>query len=521
MTSGDQPPQLAPTVDTGGGSLGEDLGRRAGSALLWGQLAKVAEIALTTAFGVLALRALQPTRFGTYSVLTNLALVGSLAVPVATSDALGAILPRFRRRDERLRLLFVFGGIRTATLLVILASLLAGWNVVRSLIGLDAVSRDVFLVGAAYWLAFDVLNTLAGFFLANLQARPVAAWRSTGLAVALATLIALIASGRVSVVAVLATVAGGYAIGFAGLLLRLRPVQPASSIDPELMRGAWRSTFGIWLAVVLSAALGTQLDALLVAGVTGRPRQVAFFAGALGIVGRAQLLLLAGWSTSIIPALSEAFVRGGEAGLRRAWGLFAQIWLLAAVPMNAFLCVLGPALVQVVFGDSYRPVGGLLQWLAILNLAFAFGGGTLGGVALWVLDRQAVVVRVRAGTAVLHVGLAVVLIYWLAALGAVVASGVALAVTAIVELFFAHRIARIKLPIEFAVRVAIATSIAAAAAALVPGAAVVRLVAGACLAVVLLVAGLFVLRPFARNDLELLGRISPRLGGSPLRRLAR
>jgi O-antigen/teichoic acid export membrane protein len=500
------------------------LGRRTGRTMVWGQVSKSLEALLTLAIAVAAVRALNPNAFGLYSLLTYIAGSASVLIPVVVVEAAGAVLPRVREARQRVSIFVVVAATRLVVIIVTTLATLPLWDLVRPLFGLDAISHRVFIVAAVYWAAQDVLNSVAGFYLVQLDLRPVALWRPVGQLVTLVAIIGVAATEdrwSSSVGEVLAAVAAGFLVTLGGLVWSLRAYGRPIAADPEELRAVLRLARTTWLIGVITFALATQIDVLLIGALTGLPQQVAFYVASVGILVRAQSVVLAGWLSPAIPALSRALIDGGRAGFSRAWELFAKLWLFVALPINVLLIAVGDPLLVSLFGDAYRPAGGLVVWAAAFNVALALAGGTLGTSALWALDRHGAVTVVKSATALANLALAVPLILEYRALGAVIATGIAVAVDAAVETVLAARYGGVVYPWSFAARVVAASAVVAVPAAVVrPGGIVeVALVGAAGIAAYLAVT--LLLKPFSSDDLEVLSRASARLAASPLRRLAR
>jgi O-antigen/teichoic acid export membrane protein len=512
--------ETTPEIPDGTGA-GPSLARRTGVGMMWAQASKVIELALSFGIAILAVRALHPDRFGAYSLLTNLAGAASVFLPVVTVDSLGAVLPRLPRREERLFLLVLVAALRAALIAGASAVVVAAWPGIAAHVGLGGVPRTVVLVAAGYWLAQDMLNTLAAYHGTAIDMRPVVVWRGLGLAATLAALAGVVSAGAVSVATVLGVVAGGSGIAAAGLAFGLRRQGAPRSPGREQVRFALGLTRHTWLIGLLSFALATQIDILLIGGLTHDKRQAAFYAVAVGVVGRAQYLLVSGWSSLIIPAFGHALVEGGDRALRRAWHASAQLWLLVSVSISALLLANAVPLVRVVFGHDYAPAGGLLQWVSIFNLSAAFLVNPPSIGAVWVYDRQRTLARLRILSGGLNIALAVPLIEAYGALGAVVATGVAAVVGGALELEFARRIGSTSYPGPFAAIVAIAAGAAMLPALLIhsggPGGLAARFIAGA----LLFVGVLAVSRPFRTADVDAATAVHPWLGRMIMRLFAR
>ncbi|HUP32015.1 MAG TPA: hypothetical protein VM184_03205 [Gaiellaceae bacterium] len=510
-----------PPIEPIAGTSFAPLARRTAHGMAWGQVAKTLEVALTLVIGVIAVRALGPTGFGFYALLTTLAGIGSVLIPLVTADALGAILPRIADRRGRLYLFALVTGIRSGVILAIIATIVPAAGLLRGLFGIDPVSGQVLILVGAYWLALDLLNGLAGFYHAELDVRPVAIWRSGGQLATIVALGAVVLLGEASVGLVLLAVTVGYALGGAGLAAGLRGIGRPRRPEGNIVRFAIGLTRHVWVIGVLTLALTPQMAVLLIGALTSDAVQVGLFAAAVGIVGRAQVLLVAGWAAMMIPTFGTARAQGGEADLARPWRLFTQLWLLVAVPLNLLLLVTADAVVVTLFGSAYAAAGELLFWTAAFNVGLAFLASPSCISALWALDRQWMVARVRLVAAPATLALAVLLITRHGALGAVVALGVGVAGTSAVELLLAHRAGVVAYPVRFALQIALGSGLAAMPGALLRPDSAADLALAVGLGAAVFAAAIVLLRPFSPQDLETLERVSPRLARSPLRLLTR
>src|SRR6266511_1589130 len=310
--------ELAPPPD---GSLS----LRVGAGMLWSQASKMVEVALTFGTAVFVIRGLNPLGFGTYSLLTNLAGAASVFIPVVTSDSLGAYLPRLGSKPERLFVVLLVAVLRAAVILVVTLTALAVWKDLAAAIGTTGLPLKVGIVAACYWISLDMLNTVSGYYSAELEIRPLAVWRTVGLSATLAAVVALAATNSFTTVRVL--VAG------------LRGAGAPRRAEAGRIREALAFTPHTWLIGVLGFTLATQIDILLIGALTDSPAEAAYYATAVGVVGRAQILLMSGWAGLIIPAFGHTVLREANVQLRNAWRRAAQLLLLVSLPINALLLV--------------------------------------------------------------------------------------------------------------------------------------------------------------------------------------
>lgn len=512
----------SPPVPEAAAASTPGLTQRVGAGMAWGQVGRIGEIVLTTAIAIVVVRALAPSGFGTYSLLTNLAGAASIFIPVVGTEALGAVLPRLESPGQRVWLAALVGTLRLATIGLVALVVIPLWSSVSDLFGADFVSVQVLVVTFVYWAGQDLLNTVAGLYSADLDLRPVALWRAAGQLLTLAGLATIELVGVLTVGRTIICVALGYVVAASVLALRLRHVTPEKP-QREALRFALRLTPNVWLIGVLTYLVATHLGVLILGAITEDTREIAFYAAAIAVAGRAQLVLVAGWISVMVPSLGAARAAGGLGSVRHAGMRFAELWLIVALPLNLLLVALAAPLVDLLFGAEYATTGELLAWFAALSAIAALAGGPIGVGMLWALDRQRLLVWVRLTVAVLNLGLAVLLVYELDALGAILAAGIAAIATSGVELLLAVRERAIDYPAGMALRIGAAAAVAAALA----WACAEELPSGFALAggltagLAAYLFGLRVLRPFGPEHLELLGRVSPRLASSPLRAFAR
>jgi O-antigen/teichoic acid export membrane protein len=497
------------------------LARRVGAAMAWGQIGKVVELVLTTAIAIVAVRALSPAGFGTYSLLTNFVGVASVLIPVVTTEALGAVLPRMTDAQRRLYIVLLIALARLAVVVTVSLVAIALWDTFRDDFGLSHVEVKVVAAAAGYWAVQDVLNSIAGLYTSTLHVRAVTLWRAVGQLATLLALGALVLVRGVSVGATIAVVAGGYLIAVAALVAGLSSVGRPRRPERDEVRFALGFTRNVWIIGVVSLAIGPHIYSLLIGAITKDTAEVAFYVAAVGVIGRAQILLLSGWSSLIIPTFGAVLRRDGAVGLARAWNLFTKFWLVVAAPASALMLVLAEPIIHVLFGNDYAPSVRFLQVVSGFGLASAFLAGPPSIGVIWALDRQGLLVRVRLVTTPIAILLSLLLIRRYEALGAVIAGGTALSLTSLAELVIARRAVAFTYPLAFAAWAAAASAaIAAPALVLRPEGAAGAVVATA-LGVAAVVVAALIVRPFGSDDVGALRSVSPRLDNVWLRRLAR
>jgi O-antigen/teichoic acid export membrane protein len=379
----------------------------------------------------------------------------------------------------------------------------------------------VLVAAVGYWAAQDVLNTIAGYYSAVLNLRAVTLWRAGGQLATLIGLLAIVGLHVVSVGSALLVVAIGYFVGAAALALGLRSAGRPQRPEMEQIRFVLGFTRNVWLIGAVSLAYTPQVYVLLIGLITKKAAEVAFYVAAVGVLGRVQALLIAGWSSIIIPTFGALHRRDGLAGLARGFRLFTKFWLLISAPMSALLFVLAGPLINVLFGHSYARSVLLLQLVAAFGFVTTFLSPPPSLSALWALDLQRVVVRVRMVSTSIGILVTVFLIYRHGATGAVVGAGATTAVTSAVEFFLAHRAVHFSYPTVFAGWTALASALFVLPAVLIGPHGAVGMMLAIALGICVITVAAVVIRPFRQDDLDAMRSISPRLGGSLVRMLVR
>jgi O-antigen/teichoic acid export membrane protein len=127
-----------------------------------------------------------------------------------------------------------------------------------------------------------------------------------------------------------------------------------------------------------------------------------------------------GLAAVLAPAVAHLFGAGATARIRSGFGRAARLLLLVSLPLAAGVAVVGPTLVEVVYGDAYRRAGTVLVVLAavlpLLPLYF------LATSLLHAMGRARVVLLLSVVATVVNLVLDVVLIPGGGAVGAAAAN---------------------------------------------------------------------------------------------------
>ena len=197
-------------------------------------------------------------------------------------------------------------------------------------------------------------------------------------------------------------------------------VRNTSLQKPELREG-WRQSWqlGKWLLAAQAAIQAQAYATPWVTLVLGGASMAGVYAACASIVGCANPLLY-GLFNVLIPQSSRAFHEGGVTALRQK---AMHSTLRLSVVMGVFclaLALFGGWLMSLLFPPEYRNHGEIIVILALAAWAGALGAPA--SIALAAAERAGAVALVVGATALINLGLIVMLLPWGGLLGAAIAT---------------------------------------------------------------------------------------------------
>ncbi|GAC1366527.1 MAG: hypothetical protein NVSMB42_26570 [Herpetosiphon sp.] len=153
----------------------------------------------------------------------------------------------------------------------------------------------------------------------------------------------------------------------------------------------------------------------------------------------------------------------------------------------------------------------LLQVYLGFSLVGRMMGGGLNTTALYAMGRERTPLIIRLVSGGLNVVLDLVLIAWLGPLGAVLATGVAVVITGLIETVVTMRATGAIYPWAFASKVVLAALVAVGVSYPLTGGGWIGLLVGGSVTGIAAAAALALLRPFGSEERSLVVRVMPRL----------
>ena len=281
--------------------------------------------------------------------------------------------------------------------------------------------------------------------------------------------------------------------------------------EPMDLRPVYQIGAVAWTAALLGLFLGKHVDILLM-NLFGVPSQeIGFYNLALN------LFLLGGFfgvgSGPIAQAVFARISVSQREALAAAWSSTLKLLSLVTLPVFIFLGGHVHAVIQVLYTSAYHDAAVYFWVYGAFLLVFAQLGASYFDPLFYAVGKPGYVLMFQIGGGLLNLILDMALIPPLGALGACLATGTAYLASGIAQFVMARRLVGIVPPLAFQGKLLLASLLALGATGFVPGMAdgVTGLLVRAGAYALVVLALLYLLKPVESEDVELAGRISPRL----------
>jgi len=527
----------------------QDLIRRAPMGYVWNQISSLWMFAASFLFTIVLTRMLSNTRYGDMASALTIYNTALYLAAFGLEDASTVFVPRILAERGRA----AAGSIVRRTLItrvigvaIICSGLVWGIPALANILtvlhlplgktltgalrvpGLDALALPV----AAYIAGTGIFNQLSAVFTAILRTRTTLV--IGGLAQLGNLLVAyIVLHAGYDINAVLWAVAGVTWVGALVYLILLAPFWlPAPIVGgipdfvPVLQMGSTA-----WVTNLVSGALLKQVAFSLLQAFTIGSAAIASFNLAFQLTHAAAFLLIAGLGGVGMAAMSAAYSGDNRRDLGFAWRAVSKVQILLAVPLLTFTFIYARQIAITLYTAKYTDVGPLMQLFLVFNILQRVCGGGSHQAALYVIGRQTLALWTQVGGLVLTVVVGIILIPMHGPLGgaagALVAVGISQVLVEIIQLILAAFYLKRSYPIRFSGRVLLALIPATVLTWFFHPSAWIRLpssfgpihisvtfvelVVAVTVFAAILIAGLAVVKPVDREDVDVLAQFNPRL----------
>ncbi|HEX7734929.1 MAG TPA: oligosaccharide flippase family protein [Ktedonobacteraceae bacterium] len=270
----------------------------------------------------------------------------------------------------------------------------------------------------------------------------------------------------------------------------------------------FRLGFAAWFTNLVSGALLKQISLLLLIAYATREAQ-AYFNVSFQLTDGANLLLVSGFGGVGVAALAAAFVGSNYGRLSRIWQTLIKIETLLSAPGLVFCLFNAQNIIVTLYGAKYLPAGDLFALFLALNLVVRVLGMTVHQSTLYVLGKSRWVVAAQWVGLFAVLGLGFWLVPLWGAAGALIADGGARLVTTALMLAFLWKDLPEKYPLNYSLRIVLATGVASLPALIFHPVGKVMLAVFAVAFIVIAALMLVLVRPLAQKDLDMIAEVRP------------
>ncbi len=484
--------------------------QRIGGGLLWSQIARVLDVALSFVIALVIVRALGPEEYAVYTVAWVVIGIGLVISSLGYGEALTRYVPAYQQTSpERALALTRRLGLERVTLATLVGLMI--WVLSASLSDWLHTSAIVHLGGwlAALIIAQATLEPLVAYLTAILRLEDYAKVRFLAQGLYLVCLLGLFLVRGVHVWIPLCVSLLTLLLSIALYLSRMPRLLTvaAAQIDLQAPR---RFGFYVWLTNLATFGLASQIDVLLIAALLTDHTQLSFYNLAVLLLARLYAVMT-GWTAVLIPVAAEAYARNGKLGLEHTFDAYMKLNLAILLPTLVLVAVFANPIVVLLFGENFAPTSTLLFALTLFNLGSTLVGANICHPLLYVADQQRTLFGLRLGAGFLNIVLDLVLIPIWGALGAVVATGTSNLLTHLIELVLLRRQVTRHYPISTAFKLLVACALAIIPAIVLGKASWLALMLGSTLFTVIFVGVIRYARLLSSNDYALLTQALPRM----------
>jgi O-antigen/teichoic acid export membrane protein len=483
-----------------------------GGGVIKSLFAKLVEVGLAFATTVLLTRLLGPTDFGDYSLIIGWISFAGLGISLGLSEVVNKYLPRLIRQSLDIshffsRLFLIRIGL--ALILSFTVFQLAP-HVFTWLKHADLTTYISRILGL--FVLIQACNLLWSFYIAQLHIRVVLISNTLRQLATIFAIAWLSWTHHLDLGSVLLIVSLGYSIAAASYLCAYPwRKQYAGRWNAEQFKPAIRFGLTAWATAAITFLLAEQTDILLLGYLVEDSKFVAYYkAGTVLVWKLIGVITVSG--PVVLASLSTLFTHGGRKGLLQGWQSFIKISTITVVPSFLFLARYSPSITFFLWGEEYSSSAPILRLFAVLTVVpFGLLGGGLHLMTLYTIGRQATGLKIRLVSGILNLVLGVALIPSYGPTGAVIATGGASIAAITAEYLAVRRIEALPYPWFFSLKILITVGISIVVLAPFPARSWMQLSMVGSLYVTFVVLFLLWLKPLEKSDLEIIGRISPRL----------
>ncbi len=480
------------------------------TAVIWNHLNKTTGYFLDFILSVVLARGLGEYYYGVYTELWNFVFLFSLFSAAGIDTAIVVFLPKVAENAHHIayyiRRTFRFFGI--VVLVIIFLLMLTAGYLSRAV---HSPELSVLLKIASFYIALFSFILIGQAILLSFFDTRFLFWANTILKSTVILCSFLILKNGGSLEFVIWSMIGINAVSAGIYLWRIYPL---IRVKPEVQSLSPFFKFGFiaWITSFINYLLGRYFDIFLL-GVFSIPKAViGYYNIAFSLTLAMAALITAGFSGITTAAFAQLEHENRRHVIAEGWLRVTKLSIFLGVPLFLFVILNARIFISAVYGADYIQSANLLQLFAFLYLiSLGLGSGT-NSALLYSINKEKVVLKIRAVCGLVNVLLDIILIPILGVKGAILASGSAIVLTIGAEYIFSRRYARLQFPARFISKISLAAVVSLVVSYLFPTHTVQGLLVNLVFYIILFILCLFLLKPFTRDEMMSISRLDSRAG---------
>jgi O-antigen/teichoic acid export membrane protein len=302
-------------------------------------------------------------------------------------------------------------------------------------------------------------------------------------------------------------------LGACAFVIWLSPLLLFHKTDnKQPLRPVLNVALSAWLTNLASGALFKQVSITLLVIYAISLSEIGFFNLAFQLADAANMLMVSGFAGVGASALATSFASKNYERLGLSWQSLIKVETLLAAPLLVFCLLNAQNIAIAIYGSKFAAVGSLLAIFVAFNLFYRIIGSTIHQSSLYVVGKpHAVVISQWLGLLLILV-IGIILVPRFGPAGALLADGIAKALTGVFMLVFLLTKLPRKYPlglVSFTLRALFALTIAALPGLIWHPSDLLQLGLSGVAFAILFLGMLSVIKPLSGEDLEMIAKTKP------------
>ncbi len=429
--------------------------RLAFRSLIWNHGGKLAEITLAYIFSVSVARMLGVRLNGNYILLITFIQTGLLVTSFGLETTLHRFVPRFRTDRPTLRgLLRPLLLFRVALLLILGCLFFFGLPLLFTYFSMQPFELSIVLLLCIYAFLNGINNFFGAVLIGQSRTRLLSLLR---IIVRTGELIGVVIYGMDGL-----TIHEVLVIIFLGATVSavIHSIVSWVDITGERAEGNTRPVFSfagtMWLNAFIVFVLGKQMDILLLGRFAVDVNEIALYDVAMMLVQMVVMGTTVGMG-GVMLATFSVFAQDQPGSFQSFWRFWVKITILLIVPLLIILIYGADEIIRFIYTSSYAMSKNLVRVLACFIIVERLFGSGMNADALLATGKQKMLLWISIVSGALNIIVALVLIPYFGAIGAIIATGAGNCATSILMAQALRRYERIIVPFFFWLRIIIVT----------------------------------------------------------------